>query len=247
MKLMQLAAGCLLVCHLPASAAVVNASLTFKADVEELLFGENWIAGGGISLSGLDLEPSTSVSTLSSASTAFTIEQEIVPVSAFSRRNITYYQYSTEVTVPKIKGESAEARFVLPNEEWTAIGSMFTDDIGGNFNALSAIVDLSASGTGRAFVEFDLLFTGSDIYSGEQVSFYRSFRKGVYGDSFNSVINLSGLPLVSFSIFARGMTIEAYAPAVPEPSTWIQFILGFGILGGTLRFRRAKQRILQGV
>ena len=44
------------------------------------------------------------------------------------------------------------------------------------------------------------------------------------------------------------LTADAYrafaVPAVPEPSTWLQMILGFGALAGSMRFRK---RGLKGV
>ncbi len=49
-----------------------------------------------------------------------------------------------------------------------------------------------------------------------------------------------GSALRDFSATATGSFSAAFAPAVPEPGTWAMMIIGFGFVGGTLRYRRRK-------
>lgn len=36
------------------------------------------------------------------------------------------------------------------------------------------------------------------------------------------------------------LTVAAFAPAVPEPATWATMLLGFGAIGGAIRYRRRR-------
>jgi len=59
------------------------------------------------------------------------------------------------------------------------------------------------------------------------------------GDLSAPVFRLGG------SLFANGASVTVTAPApaaVPEPATWAAFVLGFGLLGASLRRRRAAIR-----
>jgi len=53
----------------------------------------------------------------------------------------------------------------------------------------------------------------------------------------SSILNLLGGRLPNFRISGSGTF--AADPSVPEPSTWAICVVGFGLLGGTLRLRRS--------
>jgi hypothetical protein len=61
-------------------------------------------------------------------------------------------------------------------------------------------------------------------------------------------VNLAGDPLpgpppaMPYLTYNNGFTPATSAGAVPEPSTWLTMILGFGTVGSSLRARRRRQR-----
>lgn len=110
----------------------------------------------------------------------------------------------------------------------------------------------NANAGGSAVFNFDgdiITFTGGDVSgSGVVTTTINAFGSSIQVDRINL---LAGLQTLNFrgtlnpaggNGFARigGQLSLQAAPAVPEPSTWAMFILGFGVLGSGLRRRNAQ-------
>lgn len=48
----------------------------------------------------------------------------------------------------------------------------------------------------------------------------------------------TGLRNNDVGVSFRNITVEALSSAVPEPATWLMMILGFGFVGGAMRYRK---------
>lgn len=95
-------------------------------------------------------------------------------------------------------------------------------------------VQIGAASNGTPVLSDGALFSGSRTFNfdallgaGESVSFY----VGPLGNSNNDSTGLS-------------LRVTDVIAAVPEPSTWLMMILGFGLVGGTLRSRRRRGAVL---
>ena len=108
-----------------------------------------------------------------------------------------------------------------------------------NFAGEFSMQDVNPSGVeigaiilnGAPVLTSSLLFAGSRTFNfdallnaGQSVSFF----VGPAGNSNND----------STGLFLRVTGLAPVVGAVPEPSTWLMMILGFGLVGGTLRSRR---------
>lgn len=222
-----------------AAATAVNTSLTLRALDSQRLFDGNWISGGGVNLSGLNLATITQSSALSTSTTLFTIDSRIVPVSTMSRLSVTDYVFSSRITTPSpIGNERAKASQFSSAPDWVRIGSISSFDIGGTFSDIQAIINIDASGPGRGVVTYEFMFDGSDEF-GERHTFTRSFGASAYRKSYESVLNFPTRNNSGYGIFWRKVLVEA---AIPEPMTWMQLLVGFGVLGVAMRVRHAGDR-----
>jgi hypothetical protein len=101
------------------------------------------------------------------------------------------------------------------------------------------------------------------VYSLADFEFYNAdFDGGFYASNFydgNDLLTADGAQLFSGAVAAPTFTSGSYTltdysdrsitynltigsaalPAVPEPASWALMILGFGVIGGTMRYRRS--------
>lgn len=103
--------------------------------------------------------------------------------------------------------------------------------IPGSTNDNAALTFFNAAVTGGLLISdsngFDYLFdaNGAQLYSGtESMPVFLP-----------SSFNLTGLS-------TPGKFVLTIAAPVPEPATWLTMIVGFGVVGGTLRIRRRTTR-----
>ena len=115
-----------------------------------------------------------------------------------------------------------------------------------------------------AFFDFD--FTGTTLISGQSYTALLTTSSSRYGLIYGPDINIFTGQFLGGDAYANGSLISerpltepclssgicdanfrfttvAATGAVPEPATWAMMILGFGLVGGTLRSRRHKTRV----
>jgi hypothetical protein len=158
------------------------------------------------------------------------------------------------VTFPITSPSPAGAIVLNPAGPGEVAGFLGFDVTGaGDFLASLTFVNPFANATagGSAVFNFDgdiITFTGGDISGGGTVtttlnaqgSSIQIDRLNLAGGAqtltFRGTLNPSG------NGFARvgGQLSLLQTPAIPEPSTWAMFILGFGVLGYGLRRRNAQ-------
>lgn len=63
------------------------------------------------------------------------------------------------------------------------------------------------------------------------------------GTAANPMFNTGTFTLNSIVSGRSTLTISAVAGAVPEPSTWAMMIMGFGMIGGAMRYSRRKTTV----
>lgn len=81
--------------------------------------------------------------------------------------------------------------------------------------------------------------SSTDIFGNTNATYRNPGARGLEGnDTFDVVGNTLS---VNFSASSPGDTVRVFT-AVPEPSTWLMLILGFGLIGAALRVERTRQR-----
>ena len=121
--------------------------------------------------------------------------------------------------------------FVIDNVVGTFLGapssqiSLFFDDVG-----FLSIRDLIFDGGGLNLNLVDFNGNNAPLFSGTTAA--PTFNLGTY--SFLGV-NSSDLSLGGGR---ATLTITSVSDAVPEPSTWMMMLVGFGLLGGAMRYGR---------
>jgi PEP-CTERM motif len=124
---------------------------------------------------------------------------------------------------------------------------------GTRFGATSISFDLSAFGytvaPGRKF-SFDLLFEmgpnataaiGIGTFEGAVPPAPPPITKYVQYAGGTSFSFINGVPVVTSRDIAFRTTVDVAAPAVPEPASWAMMLVGFGLVGATIR--RTTRRI----
>jgi len=117
------------------------------------------------------------------------------------------------------------------------LSSAFSETLGGSF------VGLSANGFSFGPNTFTGLAGGASD-TGNVLSFdYTGLLAGNYSQiyNFNGISSFTGLPdyllgPIQLTVNAR---VTSGTPGVPEPAIWAQLIVGFGVVGGFARRRRA--------
>ena len=152
---------------------------------------------------------------------------------------IAYAVSVAGLPIPSVTAPTDRVLFHPSNDAFA--GLAFFAALAGTYNFVGefSIQQVNASGvdvgavssTGLNLLPSQFLISGSrsfdfttSLAAGQSVSFF----VGPAG-TFNS--DTTGLLL-------RVSDVAAVVAAVPEPSTWLMMILGFGLVGGTLRSRR---------
>lgn len=91
---------------------------------------------------------------------------------------------------------------------------------GGGFNLSSGMTIVNAS------------TMGANLFSGTMAA--PTFTLGTYSLMGDTVTFNDGDPTPTFGEFT--LSITSVSDAVPEPSTWMMMIAGFGLLGGAMRY-----------
>lgn len=63
------------------------------------------------------------------------------------------------------------------------------------------------------------------------------------GPTTNPTFSLGTFALTSISTGLFSLSISEAAAAVPEPATWVSMMIGFGFVGGAVRYRRRSARV----
>lgn len=93
------------------------------------------------------------------------------------------------------------------------------------------------TGVGGPAVSFDLSSLGTITRNGDQL--------GLTGSGF---FNFTGLQRTAgiFSLTAQGNNVTSFSAsvaAVPEPATWAMMLMGFGMVGAAMRYRRRTTKV----
>ena len=104
--------------------------------------------------------------------------------------------------------------------------NLFFDD-GRNWS----ISGVNFNGVNSHFITVDFLQSNAPLFSGTTVT--PTFNLGTY--SFLGGVIARNSPLGAFD---ATLTIASVDGAVPEPSTWMMMLVGFGLLGGAMRYGR---------
>lgn len=79
-----------------------------------------------------------------------------------------------------------------------------------------------------------------DAFGNDLVVYDSNSFRGLEGNDSASFVQGTGNLSVSFVATSPGDYIRVLTSAVPEPSTWLMLVLGFGLIGGALRAQREK-------
>ncbi|MGB7418040.1 MAG: PEPxxWA-CTERM sorting domain-containing protein [Erythrobacter sp.] len=120
--------------------------------------------------------------------------------------------------------------------------SIWYDDNGSSVATFSFLTPISAFGLSTAFAESATASFGGGISGFLSLGANTPGFFGVISDTpFSTVtVNVSGSPQVGFDALSFGI---AQTGAVPEPTTWAMMLLGFGFIGGAMRFARRGQKL----
>jgi len=126
----------------------------------------------------------------------------------------------------------------------------FTNDIAGIYN-LSVLTQYAAGG--MADVTFDTLTISGDLIPGGYMSFVGPTSNGT-SDTWALSNIMLGAGTYTINLAGHSDSDGAYqgtvkfnlaAAGVPEPATWGLMLLGFGLMGSSMRRRRARTALPQ--
>lgn len=109
------------------------------------------------------------------------------------------------------------------------------DNVSGTFGGTEQTVSSVSFGT---FLVSSFQISGSSLgftqYAGPEM---------FSGDPAMPVFAPGSYALTSITSGAATLTISELAAAVPEPTTWAMMVIGFGMIGGAIRYRKGRKTV----
>ena len=184
------------------------------------------------------------------ATAATTISYNSAPTGGFTYGSGNDYSPANAVVLTSGSDELAlrfhQTYVTAPASDLNGVYSFVlgTDPLSFDWSILGdtsgALISMKNLLTG-ATTSYDPFFVGNDNETNGSGAVQNSFRLNWAGIGFDPNVNNT----YSVSLMSGGNSQTAYAKvgigAVPEPATWAILVLGFGFVGGMMRFRRRQK------